>query len=255
MRVRHLVAVLLLAVPAAAVQAACESGLAERMHAKLYPMRQLDEGRAACKLWPAFPGRSIVVLPMLRPSSEPGVTAYDLEVLVIQRPDNGNTERDTIVSRLFEPAALTEDAITIQDIRIDTARYALATDTRAFGIRVRYRGSSRANPYATETLQLYAVQGPKLRKVLDEIELDMDRGEWDTSCTGRFEQVRGSLSIAQGASQGFADLQVQRTHTESRAEAQEGGDCSEKTLPMKQRNYTLRYDGERYRVPKALRTE
>ncbi|RZI72288.1 MAG: hypothetical protein EOP80_13805 [Variovorax sp.] len=255
MHFRPLLAALLLAVPALSAQAACESGLAERMHAKLYPKRPLDGERAACKLWSAFPGRSIVVLPMPRASSEPGVTAYDLEVLVIQRPDNGNTERDTIVSRLFEPAALTEDAITIQEIRIDTARYALAPDARAFGIRVRYRGSSRANPYATETLQLYALQGSKLRKVLEEIELDMDRGEWDTSCTGRFEQVRGTVSLAQGASQGFADLQVQRTRTESRAEVQEGGDCNEKALPSRQRNYTLRYDGERYRVPKALRTE
>lgn len=255
MRLHRIATALALALPALAAQAACESGLAERMHAKLHPQRPLDGDRAACKLWPAFPGRSIVVLPMPRPSSEPGVTAYDLEVIVIQRPDNGNTERDTIVSRLFESAALTEDAIAIQDIRIDTARYVLAADARAFGIRVRYRGSSRANPYATETLQLYAAQGGKLRRVLDEIELDMDRGEWDTNCTGRFEQVRGSVSVAATASQGFADLQVQRTHTESRAETQEGGDCSEKALPAKQRNYTLRYDGERYRVPKALRTE
>ncbi|RYF63566.1 MAG: hypothetical protein EOO22_25765, partial [Comamonadaceae bacterium] len=235
--------------------AACESGLAERVHAKLHPQRQLDGERAACKPWPAFPGRSIVVLPMPRPSSEPGVTAYDVEVVVIQRPDNGNTERDTIVSRFFEAAALTEDAVAIQDIRIDTARYVLAPDARGFGIRVRYRGSSRANPYATETLQLYAAQAGKLRRVLEEIELDMDRGEWDTTCTGRFEQVRGSLAVGPSTTQGFADLQVQRTHTASRAEVQDDGDCSEKSLPSRQRSYTLRYDGERYRVPKALRTE
>ena len=255
MSVRHIAAALALALPALVAQAACESGLAERMHAKLHPQRQLDQERAACKPWLAFPGRSIVVLPMPRPSSEPGVTAYDLEVLVIQRPDNGNTERDTILSRVFEPAALTEDAITIQDIRIDTARYLLAPGVRAFGVRVRYRGSSRANPFATETMQLYAAQGATLRRVLEEIELDMDRGEWDTSCAGRFEQVRGSVSVAAGVTQSFADLLVQRDHTESRAEMQEGGECAEKALPSRHRNYTLRYDGERYRVPKALRTE
>ena len=252
---KHLAAVLLLALPALTAQAACESGLAERMHAKLHPQRQLDGERAACKLWPAFPGRSIVVLPMPRPSPEPGVTAYDLEVLVIQRPDNGNTERDTILSRLFEPAALTSDAIAIDDIRIDTARYTLAADTRAFGIRVRYRGSSRANPYASETLRLYAMKGVKLHKALDEIELDMDGGEWDTSCNGRFDQVRSTLSVARTTNEGYADLLVQRTRTENRASTQEGGECVEKAMPAQLRTYTLHYDGETYRVPKALRND
>lgn len=255
MRAARFATVMVLATCAVAARAACESGLAERMHAKLYPQRELDEEHAACKPWPAFPGRSIVVLPMPRPSSEPGVTEYDLEVLVIQRPDNGNTERDIVMSRLFEAQALTGDAIAIEDIRIDTARYVLAADTRAFGLRVRYRGSSRANPYATETLQLYAAQGAKLRKVLGEIELDMDRGEWDTSCAGRFEQVRGTLSVARSANQGLADLLVQRTRTESRAEPQEGGDCAEKASPATLRSYTLRFDGESYRIPQALRTE
>ncbi len=254
-RIRPAVAALVLALPALAAHAACESGLAERMHARLYPTRTLDVDRAACKLWPAFPGRSIVVLPMPRPSSEPGVSAYDLALLVIQRPDNGNTERDTILSRFFEPNALTEDAIAIQDIRIDTARYTLAPDARAFGIRVRYRASSRANPYASETLRLYAAQGTKLRKVLDEIELDMDGGEWDAQCSGRFDQVRSTLSVAHSTSQGYADLLLQRTQTESRAEPQAGGECSEKALPARLRSFTLHYDGDSYRVPKALRTE
>ncbi|MEJ8847332.1 hypothetical protein [Variovorax rhizosphaerae] len=255
MRPTRIAAALLLALPTLGVQAACENGLAERMHAKLNPDRHLDEERAACKPWPAYPGRSIVVLPMPRPSSEPGVTSYDVEVLVIQRPDNGNTERDTILARAFEPNALTEDAITIQDIRIDTGRYTLAANTRAFGIRIRYRGASRVNPYSSETLQLYVAQGTKVRKVLDEIELDMDGGEWDATCTGHFEQVRGTLAVGQGVSEGFADLVVHRTQTENRAEWQESGECIEKALPVKLRTFTLHYDGERYPIPKALRTE
>jgi len=254
-RASRFAAALLLVLPPLAAQAACESGLAERMHGKLHPERRLDEERAACKPWPAYPGRSIVVLPMPRPSSEPGVTGYDLELLVIQRPDNGNTERDTILARAFEPNALTEDAIAIQDIRIDTGRYSLATNTRAFGIRVRYRGASRSNPYASETLQLYVAQGSKVRKVLDEIELDMDGGEWDTTCTGHFEQVRGTLAVSRDSNEGFADLVVQRAQTESRAESQEGGECSQKVLPTKLRTFKLQYDGERYQVPKALRSE
>ena len=94
-------------------------------------------------------------------------------MLVVQQADNGNTERATIVSRLFQSAALTEDAIRIGEIKVDTARYTLAGDARAFGLRVVRQGSSRANPYSNETLTLYVPQGPKLAKVLDGLEMTL----------------------------------------------------------------------------------
>lgn len=252
-RLRLFLAALLLGITAAGTaHAACESGLAERMHAKLHPQRELDERLAACKAWPAFPGRSIVVLPLVKAAGE-GMRLLDLELLLIQRPDNGNTERDTVVARLFQPEALTEDAVAIQDIRIDTARYTLASDARAFGLRVRYRGSSRANPFASETLRLYLPHGSKLRPVLEELELDRDSGEWDTQCNGRFEQLRTQVSVGRTGSNGLADLLLSRTLKKSHAQMHEDGDCREAGGPARFSTATLHYDGERYKVPKALR--
>ena len=108
-RFRHAFAALCLLTSGAAAHAACESGLAERMHARLHPDRALDERLAACKAWPAFPGRIVIVLPMPRPSDDPTSRVYDLEVLLVQRPDNGNSERDIVIGRLFQPAALSDD--------------------------------------------------------------------------------------------------------------------------------------------------
>jgi len=238
---------------AAPSHAACESGLAERMHAKLYPKRQLDEALAACKPWPAYPGRSIVVLPLIHGTADEYRKTLDLEVLVIQRPDNGNTERDAVLARLYQPEALEEDAVRIQDIRIDTARYVLSPEARAFGLRVRYNGASRANPYAAETLRLYVPQGARLRQVLDEVEIDRDSGEWDTQCNGRFEQLRTLLSVARTRSEGFADLTLSRNLTQSRAQTQDDGRCNEKARPPQYSTAVLHYDGEHYRVPKSLR--
>jgi hypothetical protein len=237
--------------------AACESGLAERMHAKLHPNRPLDERLAACKIWPAFPGRSIVVLPMPREITDRGAKVFDLEILMIQRPDNGNTERDTVIGRLMQPEALDEDATTsIQDIRIDTARYVLAPEARAFGLRVRYRGTSGpGSPLASETVRLYVQHGKQLRQVLQEVELDHDNGGWDATCTGHFDKLRSMLSIGKGASSGFADLQLSRTLVQSRAQQEEDQGCIEKTLPARFNTVTLRYDGERYRVPKSLQVQ
>lgn len=249
------VLLLLLGLAAAgASHAACESGLAERMHAKLHPNRPLDERLAACKPWPAFPGRSIVVLPVPHEADRKGARVFDLELLLIQRPDNGNTERDTVIARILQPEALDEDSTAeIQDIEIDTSRYLLAPDTRAFGLRVRYRGVGPGRSLSVETLRLYVQHGSKLRQVLQEVELDHDTGEWDQSCNGHFEKLRTLLSVARTSSNGWRDLQLSRTRTPSRAQLQDDLSCTEKTLPARFDTVTLRYDGERYRVPRALR--
>ncbi|MDM0072921.1 hypothetical protein QTH90_00910 [Variovorax sp. J2P1-59] len=252
---RFLFATCLLGAFCAPGHAACDTGLAERMHAKLHPKRALDHERAVCEPWRGLPGRFIVVLPMPRPSSEPGATQFDLDVLVVQQADNGNTDRARIVSRLFEESALTEDAVRIGEIKIDTARYTLAADTRAFGVRILRQGSSRASPYSEETLTLYVPQGQKLAKVLDSLQMTLERGEWDTNCTGNFETVRGSLSVARGSTHsGYADLILREAQSKSRS-ALQGEECATHERAPTFKATVLRYDGAGYRASKAVASD
>jgi hypothetical protein len=253
--VRTLLAAGLLGAFCVAGHAACDTGLAERMHAKLHPQRALDHERAVCEPWRGLPGRFIVVLPMTRPSSEPGTALFDLDVLVVQQADNGNTERATIVSRLFEESALAEDAVRIGEIKVDTARYTLAADARAFGVRILRQGSSRANPYSEETLTLYVPQGQKLAKVLDALPVTLERGEWDTNCTGNFETVRGTLSVARGSTHsGYADLILRESRSRSRSTPQ-GEECTTHEQAPTFKSTVLRYDGAGYRTSKAVASE
>ncbi|MGK6306693.1 hypothetical protein [Variovorax sp. DT-64] len=247
---RQLLIGLLFGLLSASSYAACDTGLAERMHAKLHSKQVLDHERAVCQPWRGFAGRFVVVLPLPRPSTGPGVTQFDLDVLVVQQADNGNTERATVISRLFEPSALSEDAIRISEIKIDTARYTLASDARAFGLRIVRQGSSRVNPYSNETLTLYVPRGPKLAKVLDGLELTLERGEWDANCAGNFETVRGSLSIARSTSNGHADLLLRQTRTQTRSSAL-GDECVTQERPVKFSSQLLRYDGSAYRAAKG----
>ncbi|VTU19206.1 hypothetical protein SRS16CHR_02390 [Variovorax sp. SRS16] len=237
----------LLATFCIAGHAACDTGLAERMHAKLHPQRQLDHERAVCEPWRGLPGRFIVVLPLPRPSSRPDANEFDLDVLVVQQADNGNTDRAKIVSRLFEEAALTEDAVRISAIKVDTARYVLAPDARAFGLRILHQGSSRDHPYSNETLTLYLPQGQRLVKVLDKFETVMELGAWDTSCEGNFETVHSSLALARSTSNGLADLNVRETRSESRSILQ-GEECVTQDRPAKFKSTMLRYNGKSYRA-------
>jgi len=218
------------------------------MNTKLHPDRVLDEERAACKNWPGVLGRSIVVLPLPRPGTEPGVTEFDLDVLIVQQADNGNTDHSTITSRLFQRDVLLEDLAHIDDIRIDTARYPLAADAHAFGVRVRYSGTSRANPYASESLTLYLPQGDRLRKVLSGLEMSVDRGEWDNNCVGTFEQMRGALSVLSTRSNGLTDLMLRRTVTDSHASFVDG-ECTEQPNVSSFESVVLRYDGTNYVQP------
>lgn len=255
-RLRRSVVACALALIGTASHASCDTGLAERMHAKLHPDRELDRERAGCKAWPGFLGRYIVVLPLPRGTPSAGATEFDLDVMVVQQADNGNTDRARIASRVFEARALTEDAVRISDIQIDTARYTLAPDMRAFGLRVKHSGSSRANPYANEELRLYVPQGEHLRKVLDGLETARERGEWDTACAGKFEQMRMSVAVSRSAStRGYADLLLSQTHIESHAIPSADGECLEREQPARFKTMTLQYDGTRYAIPPALRLD
>ncbi|WP_225785492.1 hypothetical protein [Xenophilus sp. Marseille-Q4582] len=247
-----LAAAALLALPA---HAACESGLAERMQAQLYPARTLDHALAACKAWPAYAGRSIVVLPLLPPvDMPPGQRTLDLAVLLIQRPDNGNTERDAVIARSYQPGALSERGPVLQELRIDTARYLLAPGQRAFGLRARYRGDDLAAPFANETLRLYLPQGRQLHEVLAETEMDRDNGRWDLQCDGQFERLRSLLTVDGSAGQRWADLVLSRTLTPSRARRQLDGQCLEQTGPARHTPLRLRHDGQRYAAPAPLKS-
>jgi hypothetical protein len=231
-----------------AAQAACDTGLAERMHAKLHPERVLNHELAVCEPWRGAPGRSIVVLPLPRPGAGPGVTWFDLDVLVIEQADNGTTERARIASRRFEKDAVLEeegDANHIATITADTARYALAPDARAFGLRLRYQASSRASPSSRETLTLYLPRGQRLIKVLDRLEITGENGEWDASCAGAFSATRGTLSVMRSASNGLADLMLQRKHSGSRSMLR-NDECVNQELKTTLDSAVLRYDGAHY---------
>lgn len=249
-----LVAVLALAGTGVIGHAACETGLAERMHAKLHPDRKLDHERAVCEPWRGFLGRYIVVLPLPRPSSQPELSTFDLDVLVVQQADNGNTERARIVSRLYQPSALTEDAVRIAEIRIDSARYTLATGARAFGLRVLHRGTSRTNPYESERLSLYLPDGARLTRVLNGLELTLEKGEWDASCAGNFETARSSLTVLPSERNGYADLQLRQTRSRSRS-SQQGEECVTREQPASFVNATLHFEGAGYRVPKGFNAD
>lgn len=242
---------------APAAWAACNSGLAGRMAAKLHPQRPFDEQRSACRSWSGLTRGIVVALALPRPPEFNGVTEYDLDLMVLQQPDNGNVERSAVIYRLLLPSGLVEGEERIEDVRIDTARFQLAPDLRAFGLKVRYRGTSGGDPSATETLRLFVPtsKGGLLRQVLAETELQRDRGTWGRNCTGGIDEMRTIVSTDHPASPaGAGELRLTHTWTARRAQWQDDGTCGERPPATTYSTTVLRYDGERLQAMSLPKT-
>lgn len=243
---RAAIFVLLVALHAFA-QAACQSGLAERLHNKVDPHRTLIHALTVCHLWQGHLGRSVVVLPTL--GSLPGT--LDLDILVVQQPDNGNSERSTIVARQRQSVANGgSDSMAVSDIEFDTARYRLSAQSQSFGLRVYRRSAIADQPASSETLSLYALgRDNELRVLLDEFEIRRERGHWGPGCAGRFEKQERQLSVVHSTNDatGMADLLVRQTDSNAVNELQ-GNDCVESSELPRFRESTLHYDGRQYRA-------
>lgn len=230
----------------ACAHAACQSGLAERLHDKIEPRRALLHDLTVCEAWRGHAGRSVVVLPTQ--GASPGT--LDLEVLVVQQPDNGNSERTTIVARERQTVPSGADSMSVSDIEFDTARYRVSAQWRSFGLRIYRRSTVTDQSASSETLSLYALgHGNELRLLLDEFELRRERGQWRPGCAGRFEKQERQLSVDHSTvdSKGMADLLVRQTESNSVNELQ-GEECVESSERPRFRESTLQYDGRQYRA-------
>ena len=225
----------------------CQSHLSTWMKI-LHPGRQLDTEHAACKVWPADPSLTLAVQALPKAGNTDDEGEYDVEVLV------ADSKTGAIIAHEYEPAAISSDAIRFSQIDLDTARYQLTPQLRAFGVRVTYEGASRVNPYEGQALSLYVLDGHTLRRVLDNLTVENNSGEWDGNCAGTFSATTRSLAIGPANSAGYATLRVGETSKES-VSKQTSSDCVSTDHPSKRTTTTLEYDGTAYRVPKALHYE
>lgn len=234
---------LLLVAPAVA-HAACDAQLTA-WAAALQPGRTLDQEQAACKVWPADEAVTLAVLPFAQQPGKDGETVYDLEVLT------ADSATGKVLAHLNRKAVITSDAIQFSSLTLDTARYQLSPGVRAFGVRIGYRGSSRVDPYESDVLSLYVIDGTRIRPVLDNLVMTKGSGEWDGNCAGDFSNTTRTMSVAPARSSGYALLKISETTQQEHAKMN-GNDCDRSDVEKAHTNFTLDYNGTRYGVPSGL---
>ena len=168
------------------------------------------------KVVPTDSNESILVLPYYTFNDE---SSFSLTIWLV-RVDN----RDgTIKNKTF--LLDWSDAIVLTKFTIDTAPYQITPKTRAFGLRTLYRGSSAPNPYSSETITLFIDEKDSFKTVLENFEVNMFQGEWDTNCTGEFTEHSKILILRKKITGGYFDILVKNKLVETSSFIDELGEC------------------------------
>ncbi|HEV3426896.1 MAG TPA: hypothetical protein VG320_03355 [Paraburkholderia sp.] len=225
--------------------AGCEDNF-QKWTAQLHPGRTLDAEHAVCKAWPANEALTIAALPLPQKGSNDDTSTDDLEVLV------ADTASGTVIAHQFQKSAFSYDAVRFSGLTIDTARYQLTPQNRAFGIRVAHEGSSRVNPFGQTALSLYVIDGQSLRMVVDRLIVEDSGGEWDGNCAGSFSNTTRSLDLGPAGKEGYVALKGTEKSAQT-VNVVQNGDCKyDVNKSSKRTGFTLEYKNGKYTVPKAM---
>ncbi len=187
------------------------------------------------------PDDYIIVIPEI---VDEGVMYFELNshILII----NGNSGET--MHRFFESSKTndwTSDAIRLENIQIDTSPYPLSENSNAFGIRVSFMGSSRVNPYSSETLSLFVKSGNALKKILNNYEIKSYRGEWDGDCDGEFLEEKKALIVKDKTTNRFKNFMVIHENTNTKTLEDENSDCVDNKTLINSLS-VLKYNGKKY---------
>lgn len=184
----------------------------------------------AQKILPNSKDKTVLVIPkyIVNEQDEYRNFYFELDAYIVV----ANNETAEILYKIYQPNAWTSDAVMLTSIEIDTGLYNLNQQTRAFGMRVSYTGSSRPNPYYKTDLSLFITQNDILKQVLSNFVISEFHGEWDTNCVGDFESIKSSIDIDKVQSNGFNNLIIRTTKTQTE-NILTNEDCVEKNKIVK----------------------
>jgi hypothetical protein len=208
-----------------------------------------DTAYTMCNPYGLVPGK--ITLAVLMPSLkvERDEFALDMVVMVVN-------EDFTNALYLVLPGFANSDSIRLTGVELDTVPYKLAADKPGFGVWQKLNGSSSANPYEARALSLFAVSNNTLKRVLDNVDTALNKGEWDTNCNGQFENTKRIIQISEKSTNGFADLIIKQNRTTQIARAiktaKGGSDCNETSTKLPLKVFSLKFNGDKYKLPKDM---
>ncbi len=193
---------------------------------------------AVCRIWPYKPNLLLAAF-----AYDEGVESEKQLIVLIL---DAQTKR--VISSFRRD--IYEDAVTEVDgdsLKLDTARYRLSEDVRAFGVifNSSARGASCGEEYWDNDLTLFVPEGKNLLPIAN---LDLYYQRWLKGCPANWTQPilweDAVLTIRMGKTRtnGLFDLAVTAKIT-----VNSRNDASTQNLKDRVEHHTLRYDGKFYR--------
>jgi hypothetical protein len=191
---------------------------------------------------PYLAGKTALIIPKYKVNEEDqyGNFYFEIEPYIII----ADQKTGKVLNQYRIPEEWVSDAVKLSSITIDTGLYHLNANTRAFGVRVDYSGSSNPNPYGRSDLSLFIIQNNSIKRVLKDYTISDYHGEWDTRCTGEFEEMSAVIDIDKIQSKGYNNLILKITDQMTKS-TRTSDDCVEKKKTTK-RIKTLKFSGTEY---------
>ncbi len=186
---------------------------------------------------------SIIIIPEIVVEEDEGLY-YELNSHIVLV----NSKTGKIKSAFFESSKTNgwiSSALYIVDIEIDTLLYEVKNNTKAFGVKIGFRGSSKPNPYSSEYISLFIQKENSLQKILD-YEIADYGGEWDMDCSGEFIEKTSVLRPLINTTNGFYDINVSSEYTVTTNYINKNGECEDKK-EVSYKTTKLVFSNDRYK--------
>lgn len=214
-----------------------QSALAKKVMANLNPKGvNWFEELIVEKVVPNSKNEIILVLPEFLDSAE---MYYTLKTWIVIAENSGKILSKTFIN-------MESDAVVLTRFSIDTAPYQISENSRAFGIRTVYRGSSRANPYDYESISLFIQQSNELKIILKDFVLEQFDGEWDTNCAGEFNHQQKVLIVSNNLTNGYYNITVKNKITKENTFVDKLGECDGNQVTTTEKT-VLKYQNDGYK--------
>ncbi len=167
--------------------------------------KNLLADKICLKVIPNQNDKVIVVLPVISNRDPECEECFDIDNNLLVW--NKNTK--SIESKYIKKAEWTSDALRFDELKIDTGLYYLNKNTRAFGIRYSYNGSSSVNPFSSNSINLYYFKNNQIVEVLHDFELEKSNGDNGGGCeNASFETSKSVFVINDKLTDKFNDIVV-----------------------------------------------
>jgi hypothetical protein len=205
----------------------------------------------ACRAWPGNPDLTLIAVSLDAETGDIESPDTGLEIMAVDS-GSGKLRARRHETEIFRYG---RDPSAFEFVNFDAARYTLAPNRLAFGIRFKrgnrsfgegflrlyVRNENKFDQIAelissqAKNLPGYAAGDPKYcEDILDEV--------------GNAPDIKRTVAIGSARHHGLADLLVSETRTPHGMALE----CNDKLRPVKA-SYTLKYDGRGYHVPEFLR--